>query len=127
MQAFPVIPTDNGPEFANPRALVFDRYGNRHTRIFYCDPYAAFQKPFVEVSHTLIRRIIPKGKSFDASDQLSTQRIVNHINSYVRDKLNRRSAYEAFSLLFGQDLPERLNANFVPPNDIVLRPDLLTQ
>ena len=94
---FPVILTDNGSEFSNPIALAFDHEERRRTRIFYCDPNAAFQKPAVEVAHTLIRRIIPKGKSFDALDRLRTQRIVNHINSYLRDKLNRRSAYEVFS------------------------------
>lgn len=124
---FPVILTDNGSEFSNPNALEFNHEGRRRTRILCCDPNAAFQKPFIEVSHTLIRRIIPKGISFDALDQLSTQRIVNHINSYLRDKLTRHSAYEVFSLLFDQDLLDRLNVDFVPPNNIVLRPDLLIQ
>ena len=42
---FPIILTDNGSEFSNPRASEFDRDGRRRTRIFYCDPNAAFQKP----------------------------------------------------------------------------------
>lgn len=65
MQLFPIILCDNGSEFSNPKALEFDAQGNRRTNIFYCDPYASFQKPGVELNHQFIRRILPKGSSFD--------------------------------------------------------------
>jgi len=122
---FPVILTDNGSEFSNPLALEFDRDGKRRTRIFYCDPNAAFQKPFVEVSHEFVRRIVPKGHSFDSLTQPDVQRIVNHINSYKREKLNDHSAFDTFSFLYDQDILDRLNVSLVDPNDIVLRPALV--
>ena len=56
---FPVILTDNGPEFKNPEALEFTERGTRRTNIFYCDPLASWQKPHVENNHKLIRRILP--------------------------------------------------------------------
>lgn len=34
-------------------------------RVFYCDPYASWQKPRIEQAHTLLRRVLPKGTSFD--------------------------------------------------------------
>jgi len=62
---FPVILTDNGSEFSNPTALELDAQGNRRTYIYYCDPYASFQKPNVELNHEFLRKILPKGLSFD--------------------------------------------------------------
>ena len=35
------------------------------TNVFYCDPSAPYQKGACEVNHELIRRILPKGSSFD--------------------------------------------------------------
>jgi IS30 family transposase len=37
---FPVILTDNGPEFQNPSALENTENGEARTRIFYCNPTA---------------------------------------------------------------------------------------
>ena len=122
---FPVILTDNGSEFTNPRAIEFTPDGIRRTRIFYCDPNSAFQKPHIEVVHELIRRVVPKGASFDPFTQRHIDRMVDHINSVKRKKLNDYSSFESFSFFFGQDILDRLKVNFVPPNDIILLPELL--
>lgn len=68
---FPVILTDNGSEFSNPRNIEFgpDGGGFQRTRIYYCNPSAPYQKAEIEVGHEFIRRIVPKGKSFDALTQ----------------------------------------------------------
>jgi IS30 family transposase len=47
---FPVILTDNGSEFSNPKLLEYDARGCGRTKIFYCDPNASFQKPNVELN-----------------------------------------------------------------------------
>lgn len=122
---FPVILTDNGSEFSNPSALEFDSEGRRRTRIFYCDSNAAFQKPLVEVTHEFVRRIVPKGHSFDSLTQADVQRMVNHINSYKREKLNNHTAFDLFSFLYDQEILDRLNVSVIEPNDIVLRPALV--
>ncbi len=82
---FPVIVTDNGSEFSNPRAIGFGPDGNgvRRTHIFYCDPSSPHQKGACEVNHELIRRVVPKGNSFDAYDQNDIFITMNHINSPV--------------------------------------------
>jgi IS30 family transposase len=46
---FPVILTDNGSEFSNPTAIETSIHSNQQrTRVFYCDPYASWQKAKVE-------------------------------------------------------------------------------
>ena len=95
---FPVILTDRGSEFTDPLAIEFDKEHQRRTRVFYCDPQRSNQKGGCEVTHEMIRRILPQGTSFDTLKQSDIDRIMSHINSYARKKLNNQSAYELFSI-----------------------------
>lgn len=122
---FPVILTDNGSEFSNPAAIEFDEEGNRRTHVFYCDPYSSYQKGTIENSHEFIRRIIPKGASFDDLEQNEIGCMMSHINSYKRKKLNDKSPYEMFSFFHGEKLLEKLGISFVPSSKIFLKPELL--
>jgi len=79
---FKVILTDNGVEFKDPLSLEHTSNGCQRTRIFYCDPQASWQKPHIEKNHTLIRRILPKGKSFDYLTHEDIRLICCHINSF---------------------------------------------
>jgi IS30 family transposase len=117
-----VILTDNGSEFPNPKLLEFDALGRRRTRIFYCDPYASFQKPNVALNHEFIRKILPKRTSFDKLTQGDIDLMMSHINSYSREKLNNQSPYELFGFLYGFGVLERLGQRKIPANEIILRP-----
>jgi IS30 family transposase len=122
---FPVLLGDNGSEFSNPSAIEYYAEGIQRTRIFYCDPYASYQKPSVELNHEFIRKILPKGRSFDNLTQEDINLMMSHINSYSREKLNDKSPFEAFGFLYGNDVPEKLDLFHVPPNEILLIPALL--
>jgi IS30 family transposase len=122
---FPVILTDNGSEFSNPKALETDAQGNRRTKIFYCDPCASFQKPNVELNHEFTGRILPKGSSFDNLVQSDIDLMMSHINSCSREKLNDKSPAETFGFLHGFDVLEKLGQTVIPANEISLKPSLL--
>lgn len=124
---FPVILTDNGSEFSNPKYIENspDGKGFQRTRIYYCNPSAPYQKAEIEVNHEFIRRIIPKGKSFDELTQEDVDRMMDHINSYRRKKLNGKSPYEAFCFYYGEDLAQKLGCHEVGAKDINLTPGLL--
>lgn len=122
---FPIILTDNGSEFSNPSAIEFDEHGNKRTRLFYCNPSAPYQKGAAENNHELIRRIVPKGHSFNSYNQDDIYFMMNHINSYGRNKLNDRSPYEVFSFFNGVEVLEKLGAQLILPNDIFLKPALI--
>lgn len=122
---FPIILTDNGSEFSNPSTIEFDSQGNRRTRIFYCDPSSPYQKGAAENNHELIRRIIPKGNSFDCYSQNDITLMMNHINSYGRKKLNNRSPHQLFSLFYGNKILKKLGVFLIPANEIILKPELL--
>ncbi len=83
---FPIILTDNGSEFSNTKSIEYGADGNglRRTRIYYCNPSAPYQKAEIEVGHEFIRRVLPKGKSFDELMQECINLMMDHINSYRR-------------------------------------------
>lgn len=129
-QLFPVIVTDNGSEFSNPKKIEYRDYivsedGFRRTRIYYCDAGCPYQKGAIEVNHELIRRILPKGTSFDNLTQADVTRMMDHINSYKRKKLNDRSPYETFSFHYGEEMLKLLGCTPVAAEDILLKPSLL--
>jgi IS30 family transposase len=124
-ELFPVILTDNGSEFSNPKAIEYGLDGLLQTKIFYCDPSAPYQKGSIEVNHELVRRIVPKGTSFDELTQKDVFLMMDHINSYKRKKLNNRSPYDAFSFYHGEELLHQLGCSSVAAENIVLKPRLL--
>ena len=125
-QLFPVILTDNGSEFSNPKELEYrEKYPRMRTKVFYCDPSSPYQKGACEVNHELIRRVLPKGSSFDDLTQEDIFLMMDHINSYKRKKLNNRSPYDAFSFYYGEDMLKKLGCSPVAAENIILKPKLL--
>jgi IS30 family transposase len=122
---FPIILTDNGSEFSNPKAIEFGSSSLRRSYVFYCDPSSPHQKGAIEVNHTLIRRILKKGSTFDHLTQEDILLVMNHINSYKRKKLNDKSPYDAFSFYYGEEILAKLGYVPVPAGDINLTPKLL--
>lgn len=123
---FPVLLGDNGSEFSNPVAIECDRTtGEVRASVFYCDPLAAFQKGAAEKNHEEIRKVLPKGTSFDNLNQTGVDLMMDHINSYSRASLNDRTPYDMFKFLFGEEAIKKLGAKLIPPNEICLKPSLL--
>lgn len=122
---FQVILTDNGSEFSNPTKIEFDKDGEQRTKIFYCEPSRPDQKGSCEVNHQFIRRIIPKGNSLDDYTQEDVNKMMSHINSYKRKKLNDKSPFVLFSLIYGNNIPQQLGIVEVDQNEVNLSTKLL--
>ena len=126
-ELFPVILTDNGSEFSNPKAIEYGvgKYTGHRTNVFYCDAGSPYQKGAIEVNHELIRRVLSKGRTFNDLTQEDISLMMNHINSYKRKKLNNRSPYETFSFYYGEEVLHKLGCLPVAAGDIMLKPALL--
>ena len=125
-ELFPVILTDNGSEFSNPKEIEFDmKTGQQRTKIFYCHPSSPHEKGACEVNHELFRRVIPKGNTFNGLTQDDTNLIMSHINSYKRKKLNNISPYDMFSTIYGKDTIDKLGLIKIEPNNVNLSKSLL--
>ena len=125
-ELFILILTDNGSEFSNPTEIEFDlNTGERRTQLFYCHPSSPYEKGSCEVNHELLRRILPKGTSFDNLLQEDINLIMSHINSYKRKKLNNVSPLTLFSTIYDKDTINKLNIREINSNDINLTSNIL--
>lgn len=127
---FSILLCDNGPEFSNPNAIEIPvgsciEEPTLFSKLFYCDGGRPDQKGGIENSHTLIRRILPKGTSFDHLNQTDVDLLLSHINSYSRKKLNDHSPLDMFSFLFSSQLIEKFNLVKIDPDQINLTPSCL--
>lgn len=73
------------------------------------------------MNHELIRRIVPKGSSFDNYKQEDIFLMMDHIKSYKRKRLDNCSPYETFSFYYGEDILQRLVCRLVTAENIILK------
>lgn len=122
---FQVLLADNGMEFSDPRALEFDPKGERRSWVFYCHPGAPYQKGKVENNHGLLRRVCPKGTSFDGLTQKDVDLMMSHVNSYGREIFNGVSPAQLFVSMYGTAALRLIGQRIIPPEEITLRPSLI--
>ena len=123
---FIVILTDNGSEFSNPSEIeTSHKTGEKRTKVFYCEPGRSDQKGSCEVNHEMIRRVLPKGTSFDNLNQDDINKLMSNINSYKRKKLNDCSPIQLFNLMYGENIANSLGIKEIDPNEVNLSKDLL--
>lgn len=124
-ELFPLILTDNGVEFQNPERLECDKYGEKRTTIYYCNPHSSWQKGMIEKNHEYIRLVIPKGKNMDKYTQEDITLMMNHINSEARDSLNGCTPFKLSLMLLNKKLHSVTNLKEVAPDNVTLIPELL--
>lgn len=118
---FDVILTDNGSEFNALPLLEINEYGEYNFHLFYCDPYASYQKGGCERNHEFFRYIKRKGISFDSLSQEDLNNIFSNINSYRRKSLNGLTPYDAFKDRFGLKALEVMNITSIQPLKVILK------
>ena len=124
-QLFGIILTDGGSEFAGREALETAMDKSRRTTVYYCDPYAFWQKGCCEKNHEYIRYVLKKGRSFDDLEQADVDLLANHINSTKRDSLNGHSPFELSRLLLDEKLFTVMQYKAIAPDEVKLTPELL--
>ena len=123
-KTFPILLTDNGPEFKNPGSIEKTPDGHTRTRVFYCDPYVSNQKGRLEKNHEFIRYVLPKGKSFKYLKQEDITLLTNHINSIARDNLNGATPFDLATILINKKVLVALGLKKVSPDEVLLKPAL---
>lgn len=120
---FEICLTDNGKEFQMPSKIeYYDNQNNIH--LFYCDPGKSYQKPEIENNHIFVRRILPKGTSFDDLTQEDVILVMSHINSTPRKELNGHTPYELACITIGKDIINQF-CHPIPRDKVILKPELL--
>lgn len=123
--SLPLILTDRGGEFKHPDKLECSRQNTIRTNIYYCDPMCSWQKPHCEKNHEYIRKILPKGSSFDDLTQVDVRLMMSHINSSPRESLGGLSPLSLANLMLPKELLDFFALEEIDPDKIILIPDLL--
>jgi IS30 family transposase len=84
------ITTDNGPENTKHQQLT----ASMGTPVYFCHPYASWEKPTVENMNGRIRRYIPKGTSIDSLTDEAIAVIEWELNTTPRKCLGWKTPYE---------------------------------
>lgn len=123
----PVVLTDNGSEFTDPALIECDHNGEVLSKVFYCNPNASYQKGHLENNHSNLRRILPKGTSFDYLTQEDINLALSHVNSVIRASCMNKTAYETFCFMHpnGKAILDEFGIKPIKPTEVTLKPDLL--
>ena len=89
-QIFKTITSDNGSEFANLSHLA------EKTDVYFCHPFASFERGTSENQHKIIRRFLPKHQSLKEVSERQVQRIQQWMNDYPRRILDYKTPHQAF-------------------------------
>ena len=119
-KVFRIVLTDNGTEFYDPLKIERDYDTGRKTcNVFYCKPYSSYQKPNIERNHEYIRRVFPKGVTFNNLTEKQVQKLETTINNIPRDKFDGKTPYEMTKNKY-PELLEKLNYEYIKPDDVSL-------
>ena len=119
-KVFRIVLTDNGTEFFDPTNIEIDyNSGKKTCNVFYCKPYSSYQKPNIERNHEYIRRVFPKGVSFNDLTDNQVKKLETTINNIPRDKFGGKSPYEKTKEKYPL-LIEKLNYQYIKPDDVSL-------
>lgn len=87
-QIFRTITTDNGSEFLQYEKLRQSIRGGTRFEVYYCHPYAAWEKGGIENHNRIVRRWFPKGSDFTKVSRREIQELQDWMNNYPRKILN---------------------------------------
>lgn len=120
-KTFDVILTDNGIEFKDLPKLELSDDGIINFKVFYCNPYASYQKGGCERNHEFFRYVIKKGISLDTISQDEINKIFSNINSLKRNTLKGDNPYNEFSKEYGLKALEVFGLIKISPENIILK------
>ncbi len=127
---FGPIPTDDGAELSDhgPMERPAGDSAAGRARAFCCDARQSQQKGSCERNHVELRKVLPKGTSFDGLTRADCALLMSHVNSEPRPSLAGLSPIRMFRLAYGE-LAERLldalGIEEIGPGEPSLTPSLL--
>lgn len=123
----PLIVTDRGSEFLNCEAIETGLDGTKRTFVYYCDPQRPDQKAAAENNHRHIRKVVPKGTSFENLAQNDVSKIASHVNSYTRAHLGNSTPYKLASQMLPKNFFKEMGIIFIEPDEVTLNNHLLNE
>ena len=117
---FPVILTDNGSEFKDPKSIEDDvETGEQLIRVFYCHPSRSDEKGACERNHRELRRMVPQGISWKPYTSADINYISNNVNNYYRAQFSK-SPYELSKHILDPKVLALNHLEFIPPEKVFI-------
>lgn len=117
-----LILTDNGSEFYNPFNMEVDMdTGEVLCSVYYCHPNSPQEKGELEKNHEYIRKVLPKGTSFNNLTDYEVKLLEDNINNIPRDIMGNVTPYNLTKEKYPQ-LVERLDSVYIEPDNVSLNP-----
>ncbi|MCP3679132.1 MAG: IS30 family transposase, partial [Gammaproteobacteria bacterium] len=91
---------DNGGEFAQHQMIA----KKLHAEVYFCDPYASYQKGSVEQGNGVIRSELPRKIDFESMTQNEINQLMRGINRHSMELHNGESPAEYFRKTCGGKL-----------------------
>lgn len=121
-EIFPVNLADNGVEFSYFDKIEFNMNGEVICSSYFTSPYKATDKAECERLHSLVRYVLPKGRSFDSLTQEQVNELYSHINSYVRKSKNDQTPYDLVRKHHGVEFLDAIGIKRIPKKKVRLQP-----
>ena len=123
---FGVMLADRGIEFGDFEAIERSCLSNaRRCRLFYCDPQRSGQKGSCEKNHVELRKILPKGSSFETLTAFDVAVACAHVNNYPRRSLGGKTPYSLAARLIPKNLLQELGISRLRADQVILKPSAL--
>jgi len=92
---------------------------------YFTDPSRPDQKGHAEKNHVELRKVLPKGTSFEGLDAYALAEICSHVNSSVRKGCGDASPMQIAQLVMPPGVFENLGLRLIPPKDVIGAPGIL--
>jgi IS30 family transposase len=93
--------------------------------VYFADPNRPDQKGACEKNHVELRKVIPKGTSFDSMTAYDLSLICSHVNSTIRKGCGNTTPIQLAMMCLPQTLFDNLGLKLIPPKDVVSAPRIL--
>src|SRR5699024_9571388 len=90
VKIFKTVTSDNGSEFANLADL------SEEIEVYFCHPYASYERGTNENQHKIIRRFLPKHQSLQDVSEAQVKRIQQWMNVYPCRILDYKTPHQVF-------------------------------
>ena len=125
--AFGVIVADRGSEFDDIEGIERSAAapGEKRCAAYFADPSRPDQKGACEKNHVELRKLLPKGTSFDAMSAYELSEISSHVNSTIRKGCGNATPLALARLALPQGLLDNLGLRDIPAKEVIAIPGVL--
>lgn len=126
-ELFGIIVFDRGSEFDDIDGMErsYKDPFRKRCAVYFADPSRPDQKGAAEKNHVELRKLLPKGTSFDAMTPYELAEISSHVNSSIRRGCGNATPFSLAKLVFPQELFDNLGLREIPPQDVIGAPGIL--